>query len=62
MALAMTRPRKHPRTGISEFCKHVPDRLRPLIGKREVKCSLKGIVNLTAWNRSAFLGRSTRGS
>jgi hypothetical protein len=41
MVLAMTRPRKHPRTGVYEFRKRVPDRLRPLVGKREVKRSLK---------------------
>ncbi len=36
-----SRPRKHPRTGVYEFRKRVPDRLRPLVGKREVKRSLK---------------------
>jgi hypothetical protein len=41
MVLTMTRPSKHPRTGIHEFRKRVPDRLRPLVGKREVKRSLK---------------------
>jgi integrase len=40
MVLAMTRPRKHPKTGIYEFRKRVPERLRPLLGKTEVKRSL----------------------
>jgi hypothetical protein len=41
MVLAMTRPRKHRKTCIYEFRKCVPNRVRPLDGKREVKRSLK---------------------
>lgn len=40
MALAMTRPRKHPKTGIYWFRKRVPDDLQKLVGKREEKQSL----------------------
>jgi integrase len=40
VVLAMTRPKAHERTGIYQFRKVVPERLRPLVGKREVKISL----------------------
>ncbi|KQT48174.1 hypothetical protein ASG47_07325 [Devosia sp. Leaf420] len=40
MVLAAARPSVHPRTGIYQFRKVVPERLRALIGKREVKISL----------------------
>ena len=40
MPLAMARPWKHPRTGIFWLRKRVPDELRPLVGKLEVKQSL----------------------
>lgn len=41
MALAMSRPWKHPKTGIYWLRKGVPDDLRAAIGKREEKFSLK---------------------
>lgn len=41
MVLAMSRPWKHPETGSYYFRKAVPDDLRPLIGKREEKRSLR---------------------
>jgi len=40
MALAMSRPWKHPKTGIYWFRKRVPDELRVLLGKTEEKQSL----------------------
>src|SRR5512136_1827402 len=40
MALAMTRPWKHPKTGIYWLRKRVPDDLRALVGKREEKRTL----------------------
>ena len=40
MVLAMSRPFKHPKTGVYYFRKAVPDDLRGIIGKREVKISL----------------------
>lgn len=40
MALAMSRPWKHPKTGIYWFRKRVPDDLQKLVGKREEKQSL----------------------
>jgi hypothetical protein len=40
MALAMSRPWKHPKTGIYWLRKRIPDALQPLVGKREVKRSL----------------------
>lgn len=40
MVLRMARPVKHPKTGIYQFRKRVPDALRSLIGKREEKISL----------------------
>ncbi|WEK03902.1 MAG: hypothetical protein P0Y65_17165 [Candidatus Devosia phytovorans] len=40
MVLKMSRPSAHPSTGIYMFRKGVPERLRPLVGKREVKISL----------------------
>lgn len=36
----MVRPVKHPRTGVYLIRKRVPDRLQPIIGKREIKQSL----------------------
>ncbi|WP_375785475.1 DUF6538 domain-containing protein [Bradyrhizobium sp. Pha-3] len=41
MPLAMSRPWKHPKTGIYQIRKVVPDDLRKLIGKREQKVSLQ---------------------
>ncbi len=41
MALAMSRPWKHPKTGIYWLRKAVPEDLRSLVGKREEKRSLK---------------------
>jgi len=40
MALAMSRPWKHPKTGICWLRKRVPDDLQKLVGKREEKQSL----------------------
>jgi hypothetical protein len=40
MALAMSRPWKHPKTGIYWFRKRVPDELRGVVGKLEEKRSL----------------------
>ena len=36
----MPQPWKHPKTGVYYFRKVVPERLRPLVGKREIKVSL----------------------
>lgn len=41
MVLKMARPQRHPTTGIYQFRKRVPDHLIPIVGKREVKASLK---------------------
>ena len=41
MPLAMSRPWKHPKTGIYQLRKAVPEDLRKLIGKREEKVSLR---------------------
>jgi integrase len=41
MPLAMSRPWKHPKTGIYQLRKAVPDELRKLVGKREEKVSLQ---------------------
>jgi hypothetical protein len=41
MGLVMSRPFKHPDTGIYWFRKRVPDDLRELVGKREEKFSLR---------------------
>jgi hypothetical protein len=41
MVLSMSRPWKHPKTGIYWLRRGVPDDLRPIIGKREIKHSLK---------------------
>jgi hypothetical protein len=41
MVLAMSRPWKHPKSGIYWLRKAVPDDLRGSVGKREVKFSLK---------------------
>ncbi|SBW12739.1 Site-specific recombinase XerD [uncultured Alphaproteobacteria bacterium] len=40
MVLAMSRPVKHPKTGVYYFRKAVPEDLRTLVGKREEKVSL----------------------
>jgi hypothetical protein len=40
MVLAMSRPSKHPKTGVYRFRKAVPDSLRALVGFREVIRSL----------------------
>jgi hypothetical protein len=41
MALAMSRPWKHPKTGVYWLRKRIPDDLRPILGKLEEKRSLK---------------------
>jgi hypothetical protein len=41
MVLCMSRPFKHPKTGIYFFRRVVPEALRGLVGKREVRVSLK---------------------
>jgi integrase len=41
MPLAMSRPWKHPKTGIYQLRKAVPEDLRKLVGKREEKVSLR---------------------
>lgn len=41
MALAMARPRKHPKTGIYWLRKHLPDEIQALLGKSEEKRSLR---------------------
>lgn len=41
MALGMSRPFKHPTTGVYYFRKAVPEDLRPLVGRREEKRSLR---------------------
>lgn len=41
MPLAMSRPWKHPKTGIYQLRKAVPDDLRKIVGKREEKVSLQ---------------------
>ncbi|MGO7438269.1 DUF6538 domain-containing protein [Rhizobium ruizarguesonis] len=40
MVLKMSRPQKHPKTGIYQFRKRVPDRLQALLGKKEEKVTL----------------------
>src|SRR4051794_35559395 len=40
MPLPMARPQKHRKTGVYQFRKRVPDRLRELVGKREEVRSL----------------------
>lgn len=40
MPLNMTRPYRHPSTGVYWLRKGVPQALRPLVGKRELKRSL----------------------
>jgi hypothetical protein len=40
MPLTMSRPWKHPKTGVYWLRKRVPDELRELVGKREEKRSL----------------------
>ena len=41
MALSMSRPWKHPRTGVYWLRKRVPDDLRPVVAKREILQSLR---------------------
>jgi integrase len=41
MPVPMTRPWRHPKTGIYWLRKRVPDELRPIVGKREEKQSLR---------------------
>jgi hypothetical protein len=41
MPLAMSRPWKHPRSGVYYLRKGVPEDLRELVGKREEKRSLE---------------------
>ena len=41
MPLAMSRPWKHPKTGIYWLRKGVPEALRDAVGKREEKLSLQ---------------------
>ena len=40
MTLPMTRPQKHPHSGVYWLRKRVPDDVRELVGKREEKRSL----------------------
>ena len=40
MPLMMARPTKHPKTGVYQFRRAVPNDLRALVGKREEKRSL----------------------
>lgn len=40
MVLRMSRPQKHPKTGIFQFRKRVPSHLQALVGKKEEKTSL----------------------
>ncbi len=40
MVLSMSRPQKHPKTGVYRFRKVVPEKLRPLLGKSEIIESL----------------------
>lgn len=40
MVLMMSRPFKHPKTGVYQFRKAVPKDLRPILGKVEEKRSL----------------------
>jgi hypothetical protein len=44
MALAMSRPWKHPKTGVYWLRKRIPDALQPLVGKREEKRCLRNLV------------------
>ena len=37
----MTRPTKHPKTGIYRVRKAVPESLRPFVGRREVTVNLR---------------------
>lgn len=53
MALAMTRPWRHPATSIFWLRKRVPDDLRPILGKTEEKRSLKTRDPLEAKRRLA---------
>jgi hypothetical protein len=41
MALSMSRPWKHPKTGIYWLRKRDPEHLQPLVLKQEIKLSLK---------------------
>ena len=41
MVLCMSRPLKHPKTGVYYFRRVVPEALRAVVGKREVRVSLK---------------------
>ena len=41
MVLGMARPWKHPKTGVYWFRKVVPAKLRPLVGKTEVRRTLR---------------------
>lgn len=53
MPLAMSRPWKHPKTGIYQLRKAVPEDLRKLVGKREEKQSLDTRDPLVAKQRFA---------
>jgi hypothetical protein len=41
MVLGMARPWKHPKTGVYWFRKVVPEAMRPIVGKTEVRRSLR---------------------
>ena len=41
MPVPMTRPWRHPKTGVFWLRKRIPDDLRPIVGKLEEKQSLK---------------------
>jgi len=40
MALPMSSPHRHPRTGVYKFRKRVPERLRGLLARSEITISL----------------------
>jgi hypothetical protein len=46
MVLSMSRPWKHPRTGVYYFRKVVPEAMRELVGKVEVRRTLGTKVEL----------------
>ncbi|WP_349369828.1 DUF6538 domain-containing protein [Salinarimonas sp.] len=62
MVLFMTRPRKHPKTGVYEFRKRVPERLRALVGKSEVKRSLRTKDPALARERHGFVAAEGAGA
>ena len=61
MPLAMSRPFKHPRSGVYYLRKGVPEDLRELVGKREEKRSLETRDPAEAKRRHAEACQSARG-